>query len=91
MARSKPTKTLVAKPIEARRKGGRPPTGHRALPAVRVNPELFAALEDRLRQRAKKKLLASVSFYVRESLREKLRRDLLADRREALKKKAKRK
>jgi hypothetical protein len=53
-----------------------------------VDPELFAALESRLEKLAKKNLLASISFYVRESLREKLEKDLLADRREALKKKS---
>jgi len=88
MARSKPTQAIVTRPNQAARKSGRPRTGHRALPAVRVDPELFAALEARLSKLQKKGCLFSMSFYVRESLRDRLRKDLLADRREARKKRS---
>jgi hypothetical protein len=85
-----PPQVADQQPAAPRNKGGRPATGHRALPAVRVPPELFEQLENRLKLLAEKSCLNSVSFYVRESLREKLHRDKLADRREARKNKPRR-
>jgi hypothetical protein len=53
-------------------KGGRPKTGHRALPAVRVPPELYFRLERRLALNQAKYGTSNISNLVRLGLEEKL-------------------
>jgi hypothetical protein len=53
-------------------KGGRPKTGHRALPAVRVPPALYFRLERRLALNQAKYGTSNISKLVRLGLAEKL-------------------
>jgi hypothetical protein len=55
-----------------RNKGGRPKTGHRALPAVRVPPDLFFRLERRIALINSKTGYQNVSKFVRQSISDRL-------------------
>jgi hypothetical protein len=64
-------------------KGGRPRTGHRNIPPVRLPPDLFFRLERRIALIAVKMGYQNVSKFVRESIKEKLDALDAKDRRDA--------
>jgi len=64
-------------------KGGRPKTGHRNIPAVRLPKDLFFRLERRMALIAAKTGYQNMSKFVRESIKEKLDALDAVDRRDA--------
>ena len=70
----------MKKKTPQKRGPGHPPTGHRAIPAVRLPGELYERLQRRLALIAAKTGMKNLSKYLRESLSEKLDKDDRADR-----------
>ena len=72
------------KPTAVKNKGGRPATGHVALPAVRLPAKLYIRLKQRLaimRHNHPMGVIPSISFYIREALTNALDDDDRSDKR----------
>ena len=74
--------------VAPRDKGGRPKTGHVALPAVRLPMSLLFRLTRRMTIIEAKGGLPNVSKFIRSALREKLNFEDAKDRKDAAKKNA---